>query len=239
MRERVASSFTVRVATLLLISALGAVAGCNDDGRELRPPRPNQNASVSVPSTSTTVLDAPGFGTADIGIGDIDTGPIDTSPIDTSPFPSSPNESALVLTGPFADGAAIDARFTCDGDNVSPELNWTPAPVGTIEIAISMVDLDAPSFVHWTMAGLDPLATSLGEAVVPEFAIVGLNGSGNPGYTGPCPPSGEHRYEISVHFLAQQTELADGSPGTQLLAAIEGSTFAAAQLTGTYSRSGA
>ena len=231
MRERVASSFTVRVATLLLISVLGGVAGCNNDGRELRPPRPDQNASVSVPSTSTTVLDTPGF----------DTSPIDTSPVDTSPFDSAaPVEaSASVLTGPFANGAAIDARFTCDGDNVSPELNWTPAPVGTIEIAISMVDLDAPSFVHWTLAGLDPLATSLGEAVVPEFAIVGLNGSGNPGYTGPCPPSGEHRYEISVHFLAQQTELADGSPGTQLLAAIEGATFASAQLTGTYSRSGA
>ena len=66
----------------------------------------------------------------------------------------------------------------------------------------------------------------------------GINGTGQPGYTGPCPPAGEtHSYRFTVHFLDQQTELGDGTPGADLIASIEGSTFASASTTGTYSQS--
>ena len=135
-------------------------------------------------------------------------------------------------------GGPIDPRNTCQGENLSPTLSWSSAPTGTVEIAITMTDLDAPAFVHWAIAGIDPLSTSLGEGVVPEFSMQGINGTGQPGYTGPCPPAGEtHTYEFTVHFLAQQTELGDGAAGADLIAAIEGSTFASASVTGTYSQS--
>jgi phosphatidylethanolamine-binding protein (PEBP) family uncharacterized protein len=101
-----------------------------------------------------------------------------------------------------------------------------------------MVDLDAPDFVHWAIAGLDPLSTSLGEGIVPEFAMEGINGTGQKGYTGPCPPAGEtHQYRITVHYLSEQTELGDGAPGADLIASIEASTLASAFTTGTYSQS--
>ena len=84
---------------------------------------------------------------------------------------------------------------------------------------------------------LDPLSTSLGEGVVPEFAMQGINGTGQPGYTGPCPPAGEtHQYRITVHYLSEQTELGDDAPGADLIASIEASTLASAMTTGTYSQ---
>ena len=86
-----------------------------------------------------------------------------------------------------------------------------------------MTDTDAPGFVHWVVAGLDPATTSLGEGAVPEDAIVALNSAGGLGYTGPCPPAGGgvHRYVVSVHFLATATEIESGALGEDLLAVVE------------------
>ena len=106
-----------------------------------------------------------------------------------------------------------------------------------VEIAITLEDQDQPDFVHWVMSGIDPFATSLAEGAVPEFAIVGLNGRGQPGYTGPCPPVGEtHTYVYTVHFLDQATELADGAPGADLQAFVKGATFESRTISGTYSQ---
>jgi Raf kinase inhibitor-like YbhB/YbcL family protein len=217
----------LRAAVVVSLAALVLTAtACNDDGRNLRPARPDQIASVSTlaPVTDPAVGDG-----IDTGFGD----GFDTVPISSSPAPADP-----VLTASFAAGGPIDPRTTCQGENLSPTLSWSAAPTGTVEIAITMTDLDAPAFVHWAIAGIDPLSTSLGEGVVPEYSMQGINGTGQPGYTGPCPPAGDtHTYEFTVHFLAQQTELGDGAAGADLIAAIEGATFASASVTGTYSQS--
>lgn len=242
MRTRVAPSVSAAACVLVTLAVVAGVTACNDDGRVLRPSRADQTGTVSVPSTSTIAADGfvdAGFDQGLDGAGDgageegVEEGVEET--VEGS-FPAATDAAAPVLTAAFAEGAVIGQRFTCDGENVSPPLGWTAAPTGTIEIAITMTDLDAPGFVHWAMAGIDPLSTALGEGVVPEFAIVGLNGTGAAAYTGPCPPSGTHRYQFTVHFLAQQTELSDGTAGADLLAAIDGATFAFASVTGTYSR---
>lgn len=246
MRTRAASSFsaaaTVAVRTgvlLTLIAGAGLLAGCNDDGRVLRPSRPDQVGTVSTLATTTTgVGGADGDGVDGLGVGDEvdDAGSDEGFDGTLAPVSGAPAAITPQLTAPFADNGPIDPRYTCDGANLSPALSWTAAPTGTVEIALTMVDSDAPGFVHWALAGIDPLSTALGEGIVPEFAIQGLNSSGTPGYTGPCPPTGSHRYEFTVHYLAQQTELGDGAAGADLLAAIDGATFALARLTGTYSR---
>lgn len=228
---------SLSAVALIAVTSLGALAACNDDGRELRPARPDQVGSVSVPSTSTTTGDIDGGIDDGIddgvgGLGDaLDNGSGDGLQV------GSPTSVTPQLTSSFTDNGPLDPRFTCDGENISPALGWTAPPTGTVEVAITMIDLDAPGFVHWALAGIDPLSTALGEGKVPEFAIEGLNGAGKPGYTGPCPPSGEHRYQFTVHFLAQQTELGDGSLGADLIAAIDGASFAFARLTAIYSRS--
>ena len=111
----------------------------------------------------------------------------------------------------FEDGRPIPARHTCQGENVSPALSWSPAPADTVEIAITMVDLDAPNFVHWAIAGIDPLSTSLGEGVVPEFAIAGTERHGRARATPDRArrPARPTRTAFTVHYLDQQTELGE------------------------------
>lgn len=197
-------------------------AACNDDGRYLRPALPHQNDSVSTSSTPTTMS--------------VEDGGIDLTLASTLP-PDSAAAAQLTMTAPWEDGGVIDPFYTCDGSDISPALIWSAAPEGTQEIAVSMVDEDQPGAIHWVMAGIDPMATSLLEAEVPEFAVVGVNSMGQTAYSGPCPPAGEtHRYRVSVYALAQRTELGDGAAGVDLLAAIEGSAFMTASAIGSYSR---
>jgi Raf kinase inhibitor-like YbhB/YbcL family protein len=214
----------VRAALLGFLVVAPVLTACNDDGRTLREPRPDQNASVSTLAPVTDPTDGVGDAVGDgLGFDSVAT---------TQPAPATP-----VLVAPFANGGPIDARYTCDGDDLSPALSWTAAPAGTVEVAVTLTDLDNPEFLHWAIAGLEPTVTTLGEGNAPEFAITSFNSGGVEGYSGPCPPAGEtHTYQFTVHYLLQQTELASGGPIADLKAAIDGSTFALASVTGTYAR---
>jgi Raf kinase inhibitor-like YbhB/YbcL family protein len=220
-------------ATLIGVAGLAA---CKDDGRTLREPRPDQTASVS---TTAPITAAP---TAE---GAIEPGGFDFPALTTvAPVTAAPTLATLPpvvdvqLIVPWPTGDAIDARYTCDGEDVSPELSWTATPEGTVEIAVALTDDDAPDFVHWVLAKIDPLSTLLAEGAVPEFAIQGLNGTGEPGYTGPCPPEGEtHTYHYTVFFLGQETTLGGVAPGDELLAEVRARAFDSATVSGTYSRS--
>ena len=214
---------------LVLLTAGFAIlivaTSCRHDGRTLRDPDPRYN-DVSISTTST--LDE---GT-DVGFDTI--APNDTLPPDPT-FP--PIEDAGGVTAPWADGAAIDARYTCEGLNVAPALSWDAAPLGTAEIAITLEDLDAPTFVHWIIAGISPTAVSLAEGTVPIGAYEATNGLGDLGYTGPCPAAGEeHLYVITVHYLGVPSGLLDGVPGDELFARIATAEVATVEVTGTFSR---
>lgn len=213
----------MRAALLGLLAVAPVLSACNDDGRTLRDPRPEQNASVSTLAPVTEPSDGVG---GDVG------GGLGFDTIAPTVPPQSPT-----LVAPFVDGGPIDARYTCDGENLAPALSWSAPPPGTVEVAITLTDLDAPDFVHWAMAGLDPTATAIGEATVPEFAITSVNSGATLGYTGPCPPAGtSHTYQFTVHFLLQQTELASDGPAADLLAAINDATFSQASVTGVYAK---
>jgi Raf kinase inhibitor-like YbhB/YbcL family protein len=207
---------------LCAVLALGA-AGCRHDGRTLRPARADQNASISTTSPSTTV-----------GTSSIDGGAVFGAGSSTTPGSTAP---PITLSAPWRDGAAIDARYTCDGADVSPALLWSPAPAGTAEIAVTLTDDDQPDAVLWVIAGLDPATTTLGEGQVPAGAIQATNDSGKVGYSGPCNASGTlDTYRFAVHFLDQQIELDDGAAGRDLRLAVNTATIASAEVTGLYSR---
>jgi len=219
-RRIIGVSATLLAAPLLL-------AACNDDGRTLRPAGVDQTATVS-----TTVADSepaasdPAFDTV---------GPID-SPGVTINLPAE-EPSPYTVQAPWADAAAIDPRYTCDGEDIAPALTWSSAPEGTVEIAITMTDDLAPEFEHWTMSGLSATSTALAEGEVPVGAEQGRNGRGLVGYAGPCPPPGiTHTYRITVFYLGQQLELGDGADGRDLRLAIESASIAAAEVGGNYSR---
>ena len=140
----------------------------------------------------------------------------------------------------FAQGEPIPARYTCDGENHSPALQWTTPPQGTRSLAVAMEDPDAPSgeFVHWLGWGLDPGLRELPEGVEPPFE--GRNDFGRVGYGGPCPPPGDppHEYVIRLFALGTEPDFPPGSRMGDLREFLAEELIEAAELTGTYGRRG-
>ena len=96
----------------------------------------------------------------------------------------------MSMSTPFGADEAIPAKYTCDGQNVSPLITWTGVPEGTVEIAIQVIDLDSEDYTHWVITGIDPAAGRIEEGKVPAGAVQSKNSSGTIGYTGPCPTKG-------------------------------------------------
>ncbi|MBI4884688.1 MAG: YbhB/YbcL family Raf kinase inhibitor-like protein [Actinobacteria bacterium] len=223
---------------LILTSALIvliAVSSCRDDGRTLRDPPPGfQGVSISTTTTIEPGLDP---GDDDSGFDTFDTtDTFDTGEAVTTLSIPSLDDTAAV-TAPWLDGGAIDPRFSCEGLNISPALSWPAAPLGTAEVAITLEDLDVPTFVHWIIAGISPDTVALPEGEVPIGAYEATNSLGDIGYTGPCPSAGEeHFYVITVHYLGVPSGLLDGVAGAELFATIATAEVETAEVTGTFSR---
>lgn len=146
--------------------------------------------------------------------------------------------SALQITSPaFATGATIPTKFTCDGDNLSPELNVSGIPPGTRSLALIMDDPDSPAanFVHWLLFNLPSNLTQIPEGQIPSGSQTGVNSFGHIGYGGPCPHQGEHRYVFTLYALDQTLTL-DQPDRQRLEAAIKDHVLASVQLTGKYQR---
>jgi len=148
------------------------------------------------------------------------------------------------LTSPaFADGGAIPRTYTCDGQDISPMLQWSNTPPGVQSFALIADDPDAPGgvWVHWVLYDLPSGTRALPEGLPPEAALPdgsrqGKNSWGRVGYGGPCPPGGTHRYFFKLYALDTTLNLASGATKEQLLKAMEGHSLAEVQLMGTYSR---
>lgn len=223
---------------MCLAAALGvtALAGCDTgDGKQLQPYDPADYPSQTVAPSIQDTFDV------DVGDDALGGGFIDGS---GSSLPGSPELGAepFTLVAPWLDGATIDPRYTCDGDDLAPAVSWGGAPPGTVEIAIAMVDDSAVSegqpFVHWVIGGIDPAEIALVEGDVPPGAIQALNFFGDVGYGGPCPPPGDepHLYRLTAYALNQQLELADGDTATEFLATIATLSIASSDVTGLYQR---
>ena len=149
----------------------------------------------------------------------------------------APSPSAMTVTGPWSSGSAIDARYTCAGLNTSPPLSWTAGPTETKSYAVVLTDLDAPDYIHWIVANIDPTTMAVGEGVVPNAAIAATNSADAIGYAGPCPPEGStHTYDITVYALGQMIEAQNGDDVETMLAAIESAQIATASTSFTFTR---
>lgn len=146
-------------------------------------------------------------------------------------------QTTLTLTAPWQDGAVIDKRYTCDGENVSPALSWTGAPADVSAWALVLTDTEAPTFSHWAAANIDASAGSVAEGFTDDLVAVAMNSDAQPAYTGPCPPAGTtHRYVLTLYALSQVLEAQNGDPAPSLRAAIEAAAVATAQVSFSYSR---
>ena len=139
----------------------------------------------------------------------------------------------------FSEGEAIPARFTCTGEDISPELHWAEPPAGTLSFALIMDDPDAPSgtWVHWVLYNLPPEARGLPEGYTPEGEeTAGNNSWKRTDYGGPCPPSGQHRYFFNLYALDTVLKSGAGLDKGGLLEAMEGHILAQGALMGVYEK---
>lgn len=143
----------------------------------------------------------------------------------------------------FTEGDMIPKQYTCDAEDVSPDLTWTGVPEGTKSLALICDDPDAPmgTWVHWVLFNLPPDISEL-HAEIPSKKTLknnarhGKNDFGKFGYGGPCPPSGTHRYFFKLYALDTVINLKSGITKAQLLEAMKGHILDEGQLLGRYKR---
>lgn len=143
----------------------------------------------------------------------------------------------------FSNEGNIPSKYTCDGADVSPPLQWSGAPEGTKSFALISDDPDAPkgTWVHWVVWNI-PAERTMFEENQPKTVTLadgthqGITDFKRPGYGGPCPPSGVHRYYFKLYALDAELKLPDDSNKAKLEAAMKGHVLAEARYMGTYSR---
>ena len=144
-----------------------------------------------------------------------------------------------LTSGSFEQGGMIPAACTCDGGNVTPELEIRDVPEDAKSLALVLRDPDAPSgtFYHWLVWNIDPLTPRISDRSLPSGAIEGTNSAKRTGYMGPCPPGGQtHRYFFDLYALDTELDLDEHAGAQQLERHIEGHRIGRAELMGLYAR---
>jgi Raf kinase inhibitor-like YbhB/YbcL family protein len=147
----------------------------------------------------------------------------------------------------FGHNQPIPAKFSCEGQDVSPALKWEGAPPATKSFALICDDPDAPvgTWVHWVIWGIPAKATELPENVAKTETVAALDGAKQGenswpkiGYGGPCPPRGHgvHHYHFRLYALDTALALQPRATKKQLEEAMKGHILAQIELVGTYQR---
>jgi Raf kinase inhibitor-like YbhB/YbcL family protein len=154
---------------------------------------------------------------------------------------ATPLGEFTLTSSAFAQGGAIPRTYACDGQDISPPLEWSGAPDGTKTLALVMTDPDAGEFVHWVFFNVDATASGgipTGFSDSPDGPTQGKNSFGKAGYGGPCPPSGTHHYLFRLLALDTSLELTGAPSASQVLGAADGHILGEAKLTATYRKGG-
>jgi Raf kinase inhibitor-like YbhB/YbcL family protein len=154
----------------------------------------------------------------------------------------------LTLTTPvFSHLGEIPAKFTCEGEDISPQLAWSGQPAGTKSLVLIVDDPDAPDpqapkrvWVHWLLYNLPESSSGLAEGVSPSLlpagTLQGRNDGKRTGYGGPCPPIGRHRYFFKLYALDVRLPDLHEPTKDSVLKAMEGHVLEQAELMGTYQK---
>ncbi|MEZ0167544.1 YbhB/YbcL family Raf kinase inhibitor-like protein [Microvirga sp. TS319] len=151
----------------------------------------------------------------------------------------------LTITSPaFRDGEVIPTRYTRDGENLSPPLEWRDAPPETKSFVLIVEDPDAPpgTFRHWALYNIPTGAAGLPEGVSAQERGgpgEGVNGFRNARYDGPEPPRGHgpHHYHFRLAALdVPQLNLSTSAKVEDIWTKAQPHIVAQAEVVGTYER---
>ncbi|MEU0503437.1 YbhB/YbcL family Raf kinase inhibitor-like protein [Nocardia sp. NPDC005998] len=140
----------------------------------------------------------------------------------------------------FSDHTTIPERYSYDGGNVSPPLEWHGIPDDAAELVLLCEDQDAPGgvFTHWVLTGIAPATTGVGAEAAPPRAVAGRNDFGEIGWSGPRPPQGDspHRYFFRLYALDQALEFTEETSADVVRSDITDHVIASGTLVGLFAR---
>ena len=150
-------------------------------------------------------------------------------------------KTIYVSSKSFSNGSTIPAKYTCDGDNTSPQITISNVPPQAKSVVLIVYDPDAPGgiFYHWIVYNLSGLVINLGEGESQRGKLLqGLNDFGFIGYGGPCPPKGDkpHRYVFVALALDIESNWGSGLHPEDVLEKVKGHVIAYGYLVGFYRR---
>lgn len=150
--------------------------------------------------------------------------------------------SMELTSSSFSDSAEIPTRFSCEGDNINPQLGWSDVPSGTQSFVLIMEDPDVPRnlrpdglFIHWMIWNIPATVKEIPEHTEPA-GVAGLNTAGQIGYRGPCPPHGSHRYYFRLYALDCELTIPSTVMKGELLQAMQSHILDQAELMGRYKK---
>ena len=147
----------------------------------------------------------------------------------------------------FQPNGPIPSKYTCEGSDTSPPLEWTEAPPVAKSLALIVDDPDAPDpakpqrvYVHWVVYNIPPGTTKLPENAaktgLPAGAQPGTNDWKKQTYGGPCPPIGRHRYFFKLYALDSQLSGLNNPTKADLEKAMQGHVIGQTEIVGTYQK---
>jgi len=140
----------------------------------------------------------------------------------------------------FSHQSTLPAKYTCDGDNISPPLSFSDLPTDAVSLVLIMDDPDAlkPAgrvWDHWLVWNIPPSVSQIAEGQNPS-GLIGFNTEGRQAYGGPCPPDGEHRYFFKLYALDAWLDLPLSATKGEIEKAMAGHILDQAELLGLYNR---
>lgn len=158
------------------------------------------------------------------------------------PPPGQTVATLTVTSAGFGANAAIPLNNTCDGSDLSPQINWSTPPDKTKSIAVIVDDPDAPgheggTFTHWILWNVKGDTQLIGTGGNGGYSggIAGTNDFGKLGYSGPCPPKGStHHYHFRIYALDAAITLKPSDKRSDLDRAMNGHVIGQGDLVGIF-----
>lgn len=163
------------------------------------------------------------------------------------------DQTMKITSSAFENNTDIPSKYTCDGNNFNPPISISNVPEKAKSLTLIMDDPNAPmgTWTHWVLWNIDPKTNIIEENNVPPSALnsslpkeskafmaanQGNTSFGKPGYGGPCPPSGTHRYFFKLYALDTILSISPQSKKEDLEKAFGGHILDKTELVGLYSR---
>lgn len=149
----------------------------------------------------------------------------------------------IIKSNAFNQGESIPKKYTCDGNDIKPRLEFSDIPSEAKSLALIMHDPDVPvsvrkdqNWTHWMVWNMPADTTVIEEGGTPP-GVIGKNTGGDNKYMGPCPPDREHRYFFKLYALDTELDVDPHQASREdVERAMEHHILAQAELMGRYDR---